>query len=240
MKTLIKLSWIAFLAFFVSSCDFMGGERVRGNGNVVSEVHDIKDFSGVSVGGAIELYITIGSSFEVRVETDENLQSLLEVYRDGSILRISPVDHVNPDPTDAIKVFVTAPAYSLLKASGACKITSEGKLSTTDMMLDLSGASDADLDIEAANLRMELSGASTVALTGAAQKMSVDGSGASHVKAADFTAQDVSVQLSGASSLDVHAAARLDADLSGASNVTYSGNPELKTNTSGASSVRTR
>jgi hypothetical protein len=240
MKKINSISFLALLVFLLSACDFVGGERVRGNGKVVTETRDVRDFNGISVSGAIDLFVTVGAEFAVRVETDENLQELIEVFRDGSILRVRPADHVNPDPSDAVKVYVTAPSLGLLRASGACSILSEGPIAASELVLDMSGASDADLDLDLSSLRIDLSGASTLKLVGRTNKLSVEGSGASHIKAAELTADDVFVNLSGASSMEIHANTKLEADLSGASNVEYTGSPSVKSNTSGASSVRSR
>ena len=238
MKSVLSFSCLLLATILISSCDFMGGERIRGNGNVVSESHDIKDFNGVYVSGAMDLFVSEGQNFSVRIETDENLQSRIEVYQDGGILRVRPADNVNLDATDGVKVYVTAPSIVFLQASGACDIDAETILSSDDLTLDLSGASSAELDLAVGSFRAELSGASKATLHGETKTASVEGSGASHIKAKDLTAETATINLSGASSMEVHVTSLLEADLGGASDLTYAGSPKLKTHTSGASNIR--
>lgn len=238
MKSILSLSCLLLTTLFFSSCDFMGGERIRGNGNVVSESHDIKDFNGVYVSGAMDLFVSEGQNFSVRIETDENLQSRIEVYQDGGILRVRPANNLNLDATDGVKVFVTAPSIVFLQASGACDIDAETVLSSENLTLDLSGASSAELDLSVGSFRAELSGASKATLHGETKSVSAEGSGASHIKGKDLTAETATINLSGASSMEVHVTSVLEADLGGASDLTYGGSPQLKTHTSGASNIR--
>ncbi len=64
-------------------------------------------------------------------------------------------------------------------------------------------------------------------LEGSAGDLVVDASGASLAKLADFTVDNASVNLSGASNGTVNLGGRLDADLSGASSLGYIGEPTM-------------
>lgn len=222
----------------LSSCQFWGGERVRGNGNVVTENRDVKGFSAIRVSSAIDLYVTQDSNYSIRVEADENLQPLLEVYRDGDALEIHPQDGMNLDATGSIKVYVSAPVIRMLGASGACSVFTGNTIRGEGILVDMSGASDGELDLEMTEVDIKLSGACNVVLRGATDMLRIDASGSSHVKGYDMQAAKANISLSGASNAYTTVSETLDADLSGASDVRYKGTPKVNSSTSGASNVR--
>lgn len=225
------------LVFGITSCNFFG-EQIHGNGNIKSENRSVENFTGVEVGGSIDLYLTQGSAYSLRIETDENLMEHIEIRRDGSILEIRPRDHANLQPTSKVKVYVSAPAFRYIGASGASDIYSQSKLVSNEPMdLHASGASNITLELNAPRVETDLSGASSIHATGETKDFVVDGSGASTVRGYGLLAENVDVEMSGASNAEVSASVSLNAGLSGASHVKYKGNASVNSNTSGASGV---
>jgi hypothetical protein len=237
MKQSLFLICVLCTTIFVS-CNLFG-ERIYGNGNVRTENRSIDNFTGVDVRNNIDLHIVQGPEYTVRIETDENLMEHIEVRVSGNKLRIGARDHANLNPSRSIKVFVSAPAYRTLGASGACKIYADSKIVSKDPLeLDLSGASHMTLELNAPRVVTGLSGASSVELRGETKDLRIDGSGASEVRGYDLLAENVEVDLSGACNAEVFASTSLKAGLSGASHVHYKGNASVNQNTSGASGVK--
>lgn len=237
----MKLTFLfsCFLAIICSSCHYIGGKRIPGNGNNVAQTRDAGKFNSVDVSGAIDVYLKQDSTQSVKVETDENLQQYVEVYENNGVLVVSPKDNYNLDPTHKIKVFVTAPAFRVIGVSGASTITSENKLVSAESMdIDLSGASEAKVDIKAPRINAEVTGASTITLSGETKDLNVVGSGASGAKCFDLMTENTTVDISGASSAEVFASVKLDAQASGASGISYKGNPAITQDINGASSIK--
>ncbi len=237
----MKLTFLfsCFLAIICSSCHYIGGKRIHGNGNNVAQTRDAGKFNSVDVSGAIDVYLKQDSTQSVKVETDENLQQYVEVYENNGVLVVSPKDNYNLDPTHKIKVFVTAPAFRVIGVSGASTITSENKLVSAESMdIDLSGASEAKVDIKAPRINAEVTGASTITLSGETKDLNVVGSGASGAKCFDLMTENTTVDISGASSAEVFASVKLDAQASGASGISYKGNPAITQDINGASSIK--
>jgi hypothetical protein len=225
-------------SFVFSSCHFFG-EGIRGNGNIKSGNHSVGSFSSVSVGGNIDLYITQGTAQAVRVETDENLLEYIEVRVNGDRLEIRPRDHFNLDPSKDIKVYVSAPEFKNLDASGACDIYSQGKIVSTERLdIGLSGASHANLELNAPVVKAGLSGAGSVELKGETREFNVNGSGSSEIRCYELKAENVDVDISGAGDAEVFASVSLKVDISGAGTVKYKGNAAVSQHVSGAGSVR--
>ena len=231
---------VAFLSVTLfSSCSYVTGKRIKGNGNVITQARTFSGFTGVDVSSAIHLYIKQDSAFSVKVEADDNLQQYILIEQDGNTLRIKQKSNTNLDATGRIKVYVSAPLFKDLNASGACDIIGENLLSATDEIdIDVSGASDAELELKAPKVSAEMTGASSLKVRGQTRDFFLEGSGASHAHCYELLSENADVDVAGASNADVFASVKLNAEASGASDVRYKGNAAVTQSASGAGSVK--
>ncbi|MEO8404886.1 MAG: head GIN domain-containing protein [Chitinophagaceae bacterium] len=223
----------------ICSCDFVHN-GIKGNGNIKTETRKAGDFSSVDVSGVFELHITQGPAADVRIEGDENLMQYIVVETNGGELNIHTSDHNNLDPTGRIKVFVSAPTVKKINGSGASRVFSENKLTSSNMIdIDLSGASTAKLELDAPEVKAHASGASSIFLKGQTKTLHVEGNGASSIKAYELPSETADINVSGASDAEVFASVSLKADASGASTAKYKGPATvLSQHESGAGSVK--
>lgn len=216
----------------------MMDERVRGNGSIKTENRNVGSFEEIEVGGNIDVYFTQGPAGPVRIETDDNLLGLIETETNGDRLVIRVKDDFNIDPTRDNKVYVSAPAIDWFDASGACSIRGENKITSSKALdIHLSGASHADLDLNAPAVDADLSGACKLNLRGETKDLTIDGSGATRAKCYDLKAENVDIDISGAGDVETFASVKLNVRVSGAGNVKYKGNPTVNQSVSGAGSV---
>jgi hypothetical protein len=228
---------LSLLSLFLSACNIFG-ERVHGNGNIKSETRQTGHFNSVDVSNNINLHIRQDSGWSVRVETDENLMEFIQVSESNGLLTVEVRDHFNLDPSKNIDVFVSAPKFTGLAASGASEIMSDARIESTDAMdIDITGASEITLEIKAPRIKAGLSGASKATFRGESKDVSFHGSGASEFRCFELMAENSDVNVSGASNADVFASVNLKAEASGASNIRYKGKPSVSSNTSGAGNV---
>ena len=222
-----------------SSCHYITGKKVRGNGNVITQTRTASNFNSVDASGAVDVYVRQDSAFSAKVTIDENLQEYIEVYEDGGVLHIHQRDNINVDATGRMKVYVSAPQFEQFRVSGASNIHGESKItSPTKIAIDAAGASNITLDIKAPDTEVEVSGASTVNLTGQTKNLKVDGAGASNARCFDLLSENADVEVSGASNADVFASVDLKARASGASDVRYKGAASYTGHASGAGSIK--
>lgn len=238
MKRIHLIGLLTILLFV--SCNYVGGNRVKGNGNIVTQDRSVSRFDVVDVSGAIRVYVKQDSTQSVRVETDANLQELVEIREQGGVLYISPKDNFNLDPSNnKVKVYVSAPHFRGFGVSGASDVYSENRITSGGALdLDISGASEIKIDTKVPRINTEVSGASSVMLTGETRDFTVEGSGASGVKCFDLKTENASVDISGACSAEIFASVKLDVHASGASGVKYRGTPAITQDLSGASNLR--
>jgi hypothetical protein len=230
---------------------------IVGSGDIVSKDYDFKDFDKVEISSFFKYEISQSASFSVKASTFENIIDRLDITQSGKTLfvRFKP----GVFSTDA-SITVTMPELSSLEVSGASRGSAKGFQSTNSCDLEVSGASQLDMDIEAGNTevnvsgaskvtgklkaqdaRIEVSGASTCEITGSCNLGTLEVSGASRYNAADFRMQNTNINVSGASHATIYTSGTLNLEVTGASTLDYSGNPILsKVNVSGASKLNSK
>ena len=223
----------------LSSCRFLGGERISGDGHVVSQPRNVTGFNSLDISGGIKVHIRQDAVAAVKVEADQNLMEYIEVFTDGSTLVIKQKDGVNLNPSKDIIVSVAAPIYKDIEVSGACDIIGDGPITgSEEVRLDVSGASTINLRINVPKLHSELSGSSHLNLNGQVADFWVKARGACEIKSYDLITDNTTLDVSGASDAEVTVNKKLEVEASGASKVLYKGKPSISQNSSGASEVR--
>ncbi|MEP6724195.1 MAG: head GIN domain-containing protein [Bacteroidota bacterium] len=238
MRNLFFLLMI--VAVTTSSCNYIMGKRVKGNGNIKTTEHSVGSFKNVEVSGAIDLYVAQGDTKPVKIETDENLLQYIEVNQEGDRIIVKTRDGINPQPTRKIKVYVTSPLYNDIDVSGASNITGQTRIvNTENIKLDVSGAGDINMDVDAPAINAEVSGAGSVNLKGQTKTFDLTLTGAAKARCYELLSENTKVDISGAGEADVFASVKLDAQVSGAGNVTYKGGAtNVAQQVSGAGSVK--
>ncbi len=238
MRQLLVLNFLLVILF--SSCQYINRHRINGDGQITTQSRSINGFKSVDVSNSIHLYLTQDTAWSVKVEIDNNLQTYIETYKDEKgVLHIHQRDNTSLDATKTIKVYVSAPVFEQLEASGACHIIGQNSLSSASTIsIDMSGASDAELVVKAPEVMVDLSGACSVTLRGETKNFSVDGSGSSDINCFGLMTENTDIEISGAGDAEVFASVKLDVHVSGAADVKYKGNATVNKDISGAGSVK--
>jgi hypothetical protein len=208
-----------------------------------AEKRSVGGFTGIRVSNAIDLYLTQGDEdgvavsakdikYRDRIKT-EVIDGILKIWIDNNSWSFL---HTNLK----LRAYVSVKSLTKLHVSGASDVYVNGVIKTTDIDVELSGASDfKEGVIEASSMNVHLSGASDMKIKGTAGSLKVHASGASDFKGFDFTCQNGDVEASGASDINVTVEKEINAHASGASDIRIKGNGVIKTmSNSGASSVK--
>ena len=226
------------LLVFASGCREFSPRRERGSGTISSQSRSVSGFNSIQVSGAIDVYVRQDSSTSVRIDADDNLQQYVEVYTDNSTLVIHVQNGIRVRPSRKIKVYVSNPEYREFQASGASSFIGETVISSgTSLHVDLSGASDGKLDVDAPRISVTVSGASNITMSGKTKDFEGGASGASEIKCFNLLAENSDMEVNGASSAEVYASVKLEGHASGASHIRYKGNASTSISSSGASGV---
>lgn len=235
-----KYVWLLIaIPVMMSSCRYVLGKRIRGNGIIKTEDRNVSPFKNVEVSGAINVYVSQGESKPVRLEGDENLLRFIEVLQEGDRIIVRTRPGYNLSPTGDLRIYVTSPVYNNMEVSGACDIIGQSKISNPeDLELRASGAGDIKMEVDAPKIKASISGSGSINLRGQTKDVDLELSGAGNAHCFDLLAENTKVEISGAGSAQVFASVKLDAEVSGVGSVTYKGNAaNVSQHVSGVGSV---
>lgn len=204
---------------------FSGKDAVEGNitekdGNLVTKVYDIKDFTGIDVSYNTEVIYVQGDTYEVKVKTKEKVFDALKVKNKSGVLTLDfPIGTPDIIKNEKVYLHVTAPVINNFDFSGVSKLYSEG-FKAGNLGMDFSGASEVVVGkVECKEADIDCSGAGKLTISVQATEMDIDCSGACNMKG-KFQANDIDMDLSGAfqGELDIKSD-DLEIEVSGASNI---------------------
>lgn len=226
------------LIFSLSSCRYFNREVIHGDGNVVSQQRNVSNFNAIDAGGAVEVHLVQGPA-GVKVSADGNLQEFVEVFTEGEVLVIQYKENTSLEPTSDIKIYVSAPSLNSIDVSGASKLIADGPYTAnTPIELTASGASGITMNLNVSRLDVDISGASQIDLQGKATDVVASASGSSEIRALELVSETADIDVSGASDAEITANSKMKIEASGASSVSYKGNAAVEQNVSGAGSVK--
>lgn len=218
---------LIIVALLVNSCIIDGWDNgISGNGHVEEESRDVSGFSGVHASTGIDVFISEGSGFDVKVEADENLLEVILTELNGNMLVIK-TDRVNIRSAKSKKVYVTMPKLKELKISSAGDCKGMTPFNCDDLRVSISSAGDLKLDVEANRIDINISSSGDATLTGRTGVLEANLSSAGDLQAFDLIAETVSVDVSSAGDARVFASEEISMNASSAGNIYYKGGAEV-------------
>ena len=218
---------LIIVALLVNSCIIDGWDKgISGNGHVEEESRDVSGFSGVHASTGIDVFISEGSGFDVKVEADENLLEVILTELNGNMLVIK-TDRVNIRSAKSKKVYVTMPKLKELKISSAGDCKGMTPFNCDDLRVSISSAGDLKLDVEANRIDINISSSGDATLTGHTGVLDANLSSAGDLHAFDLIAETVSVDVSSAGDARVFASEEISMNVSSAGNIYYKGGAEV-------------
>lgn len=229
---------IAF-AFVISSCHYVMGKRIHGNGVSSSQQRSVGDFNSLNAMGSMDVIVSQAAAPSIRIEADQNLLEYIETRNNGGTIEIYTREGYNLDPKTGIKVYATAPDFNNIDVSGSGKIQSTGKItSNSRLSAQVSGSGDIILDADAPRIETKISGSGSSTIRGTTKDFSARISGSGDVHCFDLLSENTEIDIAGSGNAEVYASKTLDVDIAGAGDVRYKGNPTVKQNTAGSGDIR--
>ncbi|NVO03738.1 MAG: DUF2807 domain-containing protein [Bacteroidetes bacterium] len=214
MKTLKRnFGLVAIIILLISSSEFVKGQDKK------IMTRDVSGATNLIVNGNTTIYLTQGNEDVLTIEGDSSaLKGITTKVSDGT-LNLT----VKGGKALASKLTLSLKNYNKIVTSGATSIKTVGKITSNDLKIVSSGASDIDMEINAENLKVVASGASDIKLIGVAKEAYYNLSGASNLKANDLATDKAKVICSGASDAKVNVETELFTNTSGAGNYSQKG-----------------
>lgn len=206
-----------------------------------AEVREAKNFHGISLSSAFDVYLSQSNEEAVAVSAAETKhRDRIKVEVKDGILHISYDSKGMSWSTGnkKLKAYISFKQINKLDISGACDVYITGTLKAGELTIKQSGASDLKGKLDVNKLTVDLSGASDMMVSGSATQLSVEASGASDFKGYELVSETCDARASGASDIKITVNKELSAQASGASDVRYKGNGVIRDiKSSGSSSV---
>ena len=180
--------------------------RIEGSGNIVTKEINVSPFSQLDVKGVFSVLLTQGNKEGVKIEADDNLQSLFEVKNDGSTLVISMKENSNFNSKKKLKVYVTFKKLSSMNLKTVGDISSEDNLNFDDLKISNKSVGSIDLKMTAQSIDVDNKSVGSVKLNGKAENAIIRNKGVGSVQAASFIVQKMDIDNSGVGSAEVNAA----------------------------------
>lgn len=232
-----KAALLAIVITTLLSCNFVGGKRIKGNGNVSTEERTVGTFAGVKSSGSFDLYVSSGTQ-SLKIEAEENLLPYIETYVDGDVLHVDTKDHVWLRNNRKIKIYVSAPSYRVIHSSGSGDIIGQNKITHAERIdVGVTGSADINLDLDAPEIETEISGSGDANLKGEARKFTGEINGSGSIKAMDLKTEETDIKIAGSGDAEVYASVKLHVKVAGSGDVKYKGGAQVSSNIAGGGKV---
>jgi len=237
MATLARITIGIILALLASSCmlDMNWGAGKRGNGVVVEEARSVTgDFTAVSASEGLDVYVTQGDEYDIRVEADENVIDLIGTDIRDVKLKIHAIENIGRATKN---VYVTLPEITALSASSGSDLETRGTIASRNIRLDASSGADLKAAVEADEVEADCSSGADIRVSGRTNLFYADASSGSDIKAGDLQAKICHANASSGADIRVYATESLTADASSGADIHYSGEASVQTKKSASGSV---
>jgi Putative auto-transporter adhesin, head GIN domain len=215
----------------------VGWSGEKGNGNIKEEQRQVAEFTGVEVGGGVELEIRTGGERRVTISADENVLPLLETKVENGVLQLRRANGLRP--TRTIKLTVVTPKLEWIGVSGGVTLKAHAPASTK-LTLEGSGGTEIDVrGIDVENLVVELTGGGQAQLAGKAKSARFELSGGVVLDAQGLEVETARIDASGGVDARIAVSKEITGEMSGGVGVRVKGRPSVKIDSSGGSAIRT-
>jgi hypothetical protein len=233
-----QLGWTAPERWHMMDGDFSG--RVAGSGQIETETRQISGVNGVSINYPADVTLVQGDDESIVIEADDNLLPQLRTEeRDGILVVESNVRNWSERvrPTHPVKITITLANIEVIDMSSAADVTM-ARLETSTLSVDVSGAGNVTIDdLTTEEFTADLSGAGDMEISGSATTVGLSISGAGNFEGEDFQTQTATIAISGFGDASIRVSDELTVEISGAGSVDYYGSPMVHQDVSGLGDV---
>lgn len=221
---------IVCLLVFVSCKKESWCDCLKSTGTENTIYHDVTDFNCIYLRDKMDLYLTQGPNFEVRVEAGRNLQKLIKAELDGETLKVFNNNRCNwvRGYKHKIKIYITAPYFKHIKHAGLGTIESVGTITQDEITVRIENSGDLKLDLNTLRFVGSSHGNGDLYLTGFTDRLESDYTGTNYLYASGLTIRNYvylhSVTI-GHSYINAPENGIMDIVIDRDGNIYYTGNP---------------
>ncbi|NYE60979.1 hypothetical protein FHW58_002131 [Duganella sp. 1224] len=215
-----------------------GGERVQGSGKIVKQNREVGHFSALSIGISSDVDIRLGNTEGVIVETDDNLQPLIETRVEDGTLRIRPAKNNLRVDTRNMKIIVMARTLDKLSIGGSGNVSAD-KLRGEKLTIDVGGSGSVNIgQMDSESVSIALGGSGSLKAAGNTERLQVSIGGSGKVQVGQLQSRDAVVSIGGSGQATVWAKKSLNLSVAGSGDIHYYGDPQISKSVMGSGSIQ--
>ena len=229
MKKMFYLGSMFFAAILFSGAAVaQDRESIEGSGNMVTKDIQVQPFDALVAGGVFNVILAQGSKEQVKIEAEDNLQSLFIVTNEGSTLKITMKRDINLKHTKKMNVYVTFKNLKSLSLSSVGNITTTGSLRFDNLQLKNNSVGNVDLDLAAQKLDVQNNSVGSLKLSGKADNAVIKSNSVGSIEAGGLVVQVMDIQNDGVGGAEVNAVKELKVRVSFLGKVKNNGSATAK------------
>ncbi|MBT8319234.1 MAG: DUF2807 domain-containing protein [Gramella sp.] len=226
MKKTLLLIGICFLTLSCVNAQWGNGEKVKGNGDMVTKSRSTETYDEINLVGSMNVQLVAGKEGTINIEAESNLHEYILTEVKNGVLRISTEDGYNLSPREDILITVPFESLEAVSLTGSGDIRTKDKINSSNMQVQVTGSGDIKLELEVTDLEGIITGSGDVKLKGSSRNFDCKVTGSGDFDAYELLAENVEAKVSGSGDIMVNAKNSLKASVSGSGDIVYKGNPE--------------
>ena len=254
MRTVLVIFLVLIAAVFLFFFVPWGWQSpLKGSAQLKTENYNFDNFTKVEINGPFEVAVSYADNYSVNITANDNIFSMVQCINENNLLKVIVQSssfmgkhHIQFVDT-TMKIAITLPQLRSCSLSGNANSTITGfesragidfnvsktstleipQMTAGDLNFTVSGQSSVSGNITAGDINLNISATSNIQLGGSGSILNCKASGASKALLDNLLVENAIVNLKNASSGNINAAVKIDADLSGSSDLIYYGNPVM-------------
>ena len=220
----------AFLLSSAIQAQWKSNQKVKGNGNVISEKRTTSEYERISVTGFFDVELVSGKEGNITIKGEENLLPHIKIEVVNQELKITTDKNKYISTSNGKNIVITIPFESINQVSltGSGNISTKNTITSDSFAAKLTGSGDLKLNVEAKNIEINLNGSGDIVLIGKTDNITSILNGSGDIKASAMKSTNAKVTVSGSGDTSVFCSESIYARVSGSGDIKYSGNPEKK------------
>lgn len=202
--------------------------KSNGKDNVI--YHDVKDFTCIEGKDKVDIILTQGSEYEVKVEAGANLQKLIRTTLEGETLKVHNDNKCNwvRGYKKRVKVYITAPYFKHIKNAGLGTISNTGTITQDEISIRVENSGDVKLNLDTKKVIGSVHGNGDSYLSGTTEQLFWNYNGTNYLYAKDLTINSYAYLVSlsiGHAYLEAPNNGLMEVEIDRTGNVYYQGSP---------------
>ena len=158
---------LVVLSASTHACTFTNFNKgVEGSGNVKTEIRNVSGFTEVRTTSSVDIKVKQSSTFEVKVEADDNLLQYITTEIDGNCLVVSIENGINIRNSRKMVVYVSMPQLNGAEVKGSGNILGDSKFSGDKIDISIYGSGNISLSYDGKNGNMKTAGSGNIDING--------------------------------------------------------------------------